>query len=451
MICNNTNIPTVENIISGCNNGCEPKDINIVCRKMIIPSGQEILCVQGDNNSTIRNFVIPNSTESGISLVDKVFNIVLENSNKEYIKIKVDKNNIINLDSYIKIKWNILEVATQYSGNLKVAIEAIGENFKWQTYTGIFYINNSVINPNVNMSFPENNSNQNDCNKNTHVLLYSKNEENTCENICEPKDINIVCRKMIILSGQNIIGIQGDINSNIRNFILPIETESGINLKDKNFNILEQNSDGTQWRMPLSEDNIDISDTYIKLKWDIGKNETAVSGTLKVAIEATEDNFKWQSYIGEFYVYPSIQNIKKKINPEIVLQKKTVFPTTTIQNVFPDEGYDGLSEVIINPILLKDIEITENGVYEIPIGFNGFGKIIVNVQCGSGGLTDEQVEALLNMKIYAGDDLIIEYDKDILDIDFELDNGDFIIINNMEYVYFDKNNKDELEVEYGTR
>lgn len=272
-----------------------------------------------------------------------------------------------------------------------------------------------------------------------------------CNNGCEPKDINIVCRKMIILSGQNIIGIQGDINSNIRNFILPIETESGINLKDKNFNILEQNSDGTQWRMPLSEDNIDISDTYIKLKWDIGKNETAVSGTLKVAIEATEDNFKWQSYIGEFYVYPSIQNIKKKINPEIVLQKKTVFPTTTIQNVFPDEGYDGLSEVIINPILLKDIEITENGVYEIPIGFNGFGKIIVNVQCGSGGLTDEQVEALLNMKIYAGDDLIIEYDKDILDIDFELDNGDFIIINNMEYVYFDKNNKDELEVEYGTR
>ena len=188
MICNNTNIPAIENIISGCNNGCEPKDINIVCRKMIIPSGQEILCVQGDNNSTIRNFVIPNVTENGVSLKDKILNIVLENSKKEYFRINLKNEDIIYLDSYIKIKWNI------------------------------------------------------------------------------------------------------------------------------------------------------------------ANNETAVSGKLQVAIEAVGDNFKWQTYAGEFIIIPSLENIKRKIIPTVVLQKKIVFPKVVVQNILPDENYDGLSEVIVNPV-----------------------------------------------------------------------------------------------------
>ena len=155
---------------------------------------------------------------------------------------------------------------------------------------------------------------------------------------------------MIIPSGQEIIGIQGDINSNIRTFILPIETESGINLKDKTFNMLEQNNDKIQWKTEIEKNNIEITDSYIKIKWNIANNETAVSGKLQVAIEAVGDDFKWQTYAGEFIIIPSLENIKRKIIPTVVLQKKIVFPKVVVQNILPDENYDGLSEVIVNPV-----------------------------------------------------------------------------------------------------
>ena len=141
MNCNNNTAPLVgSSAANSCNNGCSPKDINVICRKIIIPYGQETLAIEGDINSSSRTFIIPNTTEDGIDLTNKKINILLENANKEQWKITVDDKDKEIGENYTKIKWNIGNDETSVAGILKVSLEAEGENFKWQTYSENFYI-----------------------------------------------------------------------------------------------------------------------------------------------------------------------------------------------------------------------------------------------------------------------------------------------------------------------
>lgn len=90
-----------------------------------------------------------------------------------------------------------------------------------------------------------------------------------------------------------------------------------------------------------------------------------------------------------------LQQILAKVNalpeaggeiPEPVLQEKTVTPTKNEQTVTPDEDYDGLSKVTINPIPSEYIipegeeEITVNGTYDI----SEYESVKVNVPVPSG-------------------------------------------------------------------
>lgn len=145
MNCNNNTAPLVgSSAASSCNNGCSPKDINVICRKIMIPYGQETLAIEGDENSSSRTFVIPNTTEDGIDLTQKKFNILLENANKKQWKIAISDKDKETEENYTKIKWNIGADVTSVAGILKVSLEAEGENFKWQTYSENFYIAPSV-------------------------------------------------------------------------------------------------------------------------------------------------------------------------------------------------------------------------------------------------------------------------------------------------------------------
>lgn len=66
-----------------------------------------------------------------------------------------------------------------------------------------------------------------------------------------------------------------------------------------------------------------------------------------------------------------------------VYQDKTVNPTTSIQTVLPDDGYDALSQVKVNAILTETKSITENGTFT-PSSGKWFSSVSVNVPTGSG-------------------------------------------------------------------
>lgn len=143
----------------------------------------------------------------------------------------------------------------------------------------------------------------------------------------------------------------------------------------------------------------------------------------------------------------NFENVKlgvKKVYPE--LEEAIVQPRAEEQIIKPTKY--GFSKITVKPteILLQDLEITKNGIYEVPSGFDGFGKIIVNIK--SDKLTDEQIEALNNAKAYFEDgNLILEYDNSILDIDFNIENNELIIKNNITNLDFNIENK-ELEAIY---
>lgn len=185
------------------------------------------------------------------------------------------------------------------------------------------------------------------CNNNTAPLMESSSSNIDCNNGCSPKDINIVCRQIVIPYGQENIGVQGDNNSTTRIFILPDTTETGISLKDKTFSILAENSNKQQWRTVIDKSDIEILDNYIKIKWNIGSNETVVSGILKISIEAIGDNFTWQTYSANFSVKQSLITSEGEVAPPLNLQEKTIIPSIEVQNVEPDAGYNGLSKVEI--------------------------------------------------------------------------------------------------------
>ena len=63
-------------------------------------------------------------------------------------------------------------------------------------------------------------------------------------------------------------------------------------------------------------------------------------------------------------------------------------------------------------------------------------------------LTAEQIDALNGITINLDDELSIEYDENVLDIDFYLEGKDLVVENNIEEIDFNINENGELEVEY---
>ena len=63
-------------------------------------------------------------------------------------------------------------------------------------------------------------------------------------------------------------------------------------------------------------------------------------------------------------------------------------------------------------------------------------------------LTPEQIEAINNMNIMLGEDLVLTYDNKVLPIDFELQGENLIVTSDIEGIGFKINANKELEVTY---
>lgn len=99
------------------------------------------------------------------------------------------------------------------------------------------------------------------------------------------------------------------------------------------------------------------------------------------------------------------------------------------------------------------IEESEEGIKfscrEIPSHKLYFRVVSFKVIYEHGGLTPEQLEAIENMRFYMSNGhLMVEYDSDVLDLDFSVENGNLIVENGLEndidFEITDKN----LKVEY---
>lgn len=142
MNCNNNTAPLISTTATSCNNGCDLKDIPVICNQIIIPAGQEILGIQGENNVSTRIFVIPKTIGGDIDLSSADFQILVKIGNSNTVVVDIPEKEI--LENYIKIKLPVDSSLTETSGNVSIQIVATGDGYTWKTYPTQFTIVKSL-------------------------------------------------------------------------------------------------------------------------------------------------------------------------------------------------------------------------------------------------------------------------------------------------------------------
>ena len=166
---------------------------------------------------------------------------------------------------------------------------------------------------------------------------------------------------------------------------------------------------------------------------------------------------------------PTIRTSKK--NVKIKLGVSSVYPTlenlrvkpSGQEQIFTHPNSYGYDEVVVEAVASDVLDVvptvekqTFNGLFGT-VNVEGLkvpveqwyreireywdGAIITD-------LTQEQIDALENMKATSTSDLILEYDDEVLNVDFSIENKDLIVTNNVTGLDFNINENKELEAIY---
>lgn len=127
----------------------------------------------------------------------------------------------------------------------------------------------------------------------------------TCSQSCVSLPINLICNQLIVPPSEIILGNQYNKNANIKIFYLPVSDINKENWTNKQFYILTDQN-GVTNKIQIKGENIEITDTYIKLKWIVDDVTLGNAGEIKVQIEVFGDNYQYYSNPTTFTVSSSI-------------------------------------------------------------------------------------------------------------------------------------------------
>lgn len=116
-----------------------------------------------------------------------------------------------------------------------------------------------------------------------------------------------------------------------------------------------------------------------------------------------------------------------------------------------DDGtYKKIENIKQNDKYVSEIRL-ENKM--LILSFNDETELSVDLSSLSNGsvveeLTEEQIQAINEMIATTGEELILEYDNDVLDIDFTIEDNNLIVTNNVAKLDFNINENGEMEAIY---
>lgn len=151
----------------------------------------------------------------------------------------------------------------------------------------------------------------------------------SCSQTCTSLPINLICNQLIIPPSEVILSAQYNKNSNIKIFYLPTSDINGSSWEDKQFYILTEKN-GVTNKIQILGDNIEITDSYIKLKWIIDDTTTSENGNIQVQLEVFGDNYQYYSQQATFTISDSIDADNQIISnyPSILQQIQEALKTT---------------------------------------------------------------------------------------------------------------------------